>query len=385
MLHKILAYYHETHYCNLLYSLSRLTSTGGKAVMANQNEISELRSRVNALQFELDSIRKKLDETGMEAEAAIPAAPTPAVKPHKTSRVSAYLRTRVIPEFEQLVGGNIIGKLGLLTLVLATAWFIKYAFDRQWINESGRIYTGLVAGFGVIVFGLHLARGRLRIIAHSIIGTGCAILYVAVFGAYYYYSLLGRHETFIALFILSACIALIAARADSQILYLFSLAGAFLAPVLMSRGENSYRFLFGYLALVNAGYLAISFKRYWRVAPFILLGADALVYAMWAAENITRSSFTVPFLYILFIFTLFMAVEIAIIPRRWKSISRAAIILLTANIFLFLWLGIWTVNEFHVNLRPHFILFVSGTLALSYFAFNYFVKGVGNEKQSGSN
>ena len=63
------------------------------------------------------------------------------------------------PEFEQLVGGNILGKLGLLTLVLATAWFIKYAFDKHWINESGRIYTGLVIGFGIIAYGLKLNRG----------------------------------------------------------------------------------------------------------------------------------------------------------------------------------------------------------------------------------
>ncbi len=351
--------------------------------MANQNEIDELRARVNVLQLELDSIRKKLDESGAAAAPRV-TAPAPVKKPRKESRIGTYIKTRIVPEFEQLIGGNIIGKLGLLTLVLATAWFIKYAFDRHWINESGRIYTGLVAGFGVISFGLHLARGRLRIISHSIIGTGCAILYVAVFGAYYFYSLLGRQETFIALFILSACIALIAARANSQILYLFSLVGAFMAPVLMSRGENSYRFLFGYITLVNAGFLAISFKRYWRVAPFVLLGADTLVYAIWAAENLHRSSFTVPFLFILYIFILYMAIELAVNPRIWHLVSRAGFVLLPAAIAMFLWLGIWTINEFHQNLRPHFILFAAGMFALFYFIFNYYSKGVGNEKPSGS-
>ncbi len=347
--------------------------------MAGQNEINDLRARVNALQSELDSIRKKLDETGIEA--APPAeTPAPGIQPRKESRIRAYVKSRVMPEFEQLVGGNILGKLGLLTLVLASVWFIKYAFDKQWINESGRIYTGLIAGFGVVVFGLHLARGRLRIIAHSIIGTGFAIVYVALSGAYYYYGLLGRQETFIALFLLSAFIALVAARANSQILYLFSLAGAFLAPVLMSRGENSYRFLFGYIALINAGFLAISFKRYWRVAPFVLLSADALVYIIWAVENLHRSSFTVPFLYVLFIFVLFMAIEIAVIPRIQGLLGRTGFVLIPANIILFLCLGIWLMNEFHRNFRPHFILCAAGTLALSYFIFNHYAKGVGNEK-----
>lgn len=346
--------------------------------MTNQNQINELRRRVDALQQELDSIRKQLGETDAR-EAVPPVASAPPPRPGKPSRIVVYVKTKVVPEFESLVGGNILGKLGLLTLVLATAWFIKYAFDKQWINESGRIYTGLIAGFGVISFGLRLARGRLRIIAHSIIGTGCAILYVAVFGAYYYYSLLGREETFIALFIVSACIALLAARADSQILYIFSLAGAFLAPVLMSRGENSYRFLFGYVALVNAGYLAICFWRYWRVAPFVLLGADTLVYALWAADNLHRSSFTVPFLYLLYIFILFMAVETAVIPRARSALSRAGFVIIPAAIVMFLWLGIWTVNEFHISLRPHFILFVSGMLGLSYYIFNLTAQGAAHE------
>jgi len=355
-------------------------STAGREVMANQNEINELRARVNALQQELDAIKKELD--GPAAAEPTPAAPPQQSR--KESRIGNYIRNRIVPEFEPLIGGNIIGKLGLLTLVLATAWFIKYAFDRHWINESGRIYTGLIAGFGVASFGLHLARGRLRIISHSIIGTGCAILYVAVFGAYYFYSLLGREETFVALFILSTCIALVAARADSQILYLFSLAGAFLAPVLMSRGENSYRFLFGYIAVINAGFLAISFRRYWRAAPFVLLSADVLVYAVWAAENLQRSSFTVPFVFLLYVFLLFMAIEIAVNPRVWRSVGRAGLVLLPADIVMFLWLGIWTVNEFHRNLRPHFILFTAGMLALSYYIFNHYSKGVGNEKPSGS-
>ena len=302
--------------------------------------------------------------------------------PRKASRVGVYVRTRIVPEFEQIFGGNIIGKLGLITLVLASAWFIKYAFDRQWINESGRIYTGLACGFGVIAFGLHLARGKLRIISHSIIGTGFAIVYVAVFGAYYYYGLLGREETFAGLFLASALVALVSARADSQILYVFSLAGAFLAPLLMSRGENSYRFLFSYVALINGGFLAVSFKRYWRVAPFVLLAADALVYFVWAGENLARSSFAFPFLYLLFIFILHMAIVTAVIPLVRGAIGRGAFVLVPLNCALFLWFGIWLMNTFHEGLRPHFILFTAGLFALSYFVFNYCTRGFGNEQAS---
>ncbi|MBN2159740.1 MAG: DUF2339 domain-containing protein [Spirochaetes bacterium] len=347
--------------------------------MTNGREIGELRERIDLLQKELDAIRKKLDEEGTPAETAPAPAPR-APAPRKPSRAIQYLRTSVFPEFEGLVGGNILGKLGLLTLVLATAWFIKYAFDKQWINESGRIYTGLVFGFAMISYGLFLARGRLRIISHSIIGAGCAVVYVAIFGAYYFYDLVGREETFTALFILSACIALIASRADSQILYIFSLLGAFMAPILMSSGENSYRFLLSYLALVNAGFLAISLWRHWRLSPWLVLAADVLVYSLWAADNLSMSSFSVPFLFLIFIFVLFMARQLAVVPYRYRSLVTTDIILIPFVIASFTVLGTWAMNEFHRNLRPHFILSLAGMLAAAYFIFNRLAGGIRNEE-----
>lgn len=345
--------------------------------MTSRKEIGELRERVDVLQKELDAIRKKLDAAGAET-APEPQPPPPP--PRKPSRIEEYFRTSVFPEFESLVGGNILGKLGLITLVLATAWFIKYAFDRQWINESGRIYTGLLFGFAMISYGLFLARGRLRIISRSIIGAGCAVVYVAMFGAYYYYGLVGREETFAALFLLSACIALIAARADSQILYVFSLAGAFMAPILMSRGENSYRFLLGYLALVNAGFMAVSLRRHWRVSPWLVLAADALVYTLWAADKLPESSFAVPFLFLLYIFVLFMARQLAVVPLRFKSLAMSDIILVPFVIAMFAALGTWAMNEFHQIFRPHFILSLAGMLAAAYFIFNRFSGGITHEE-----
>ena len=74
-----------------------------------------------------------------------------------------------------------------------------------------------------------------------------------------------------------------------------------------------------------------------------------------------------------------MAIEIAVVPHTRGLAGRAAYVLIPADIIMFLCLGIWTVNEFHLNLRPHFILFVSGTLALSYYIFNLTVKGAANE------
>jgi uncharacterized membrane protein len=349
--------------------------------MANQSDLNDLRKRIDLIQEDINSIKKKLDESGEEAiPAAAAPAPAPRARIKKESRIKLYLQKSVLPEFEQVVGGNILGKLGLLTLVLATVWFIKYAFDKHWINESARIYTGLIFGFGATAYGLWLARGRLRIIAHSIVGTGFAILYIAIVGAYYFYDLLGRQETFALLFVLSAYIALLAARANSQILYMFSLVGAFMAPVLLSRGENSYRFLLGYMALINAGFFAISFRRYWRVAPFVLLGADALVYGIWAAENLSQSSFTVPFLFLVFIFTMFMTRQTAVVPRLTNAVSRSDYILLPLVISFYVTFGIWAMNEFHRILRPHFILSIAGILALFYFIFNHYAMGVIDEK-----
>ncbi len=340
--------------------------------MSTQDEIKELRERLGALQAELDSIRSEVLRLEKGAvPAAAPAAPH-AEETQTPAPPSAPVRKKSVLLTELNLGGNILGKLGLLTIIIAAVWFIKFAFDNRWINESGRIFLGLAAGYAGIGWGLYLARRRMRIVPSALTGTAVSLLYIAVFSAYYFYDLLGRGETFVFLAMLSVALAFLAARAGIQTLYIFSVLGAFLAPLIVSSGENSYRFLFSYIALLNILFLVLSRYRVWNISAFILLIADAVLFSAWAADKLDVSSFTFPFIFLLIIFLIFMARQIVLLPLKEHAFAQSDALLIMLSTGTFLLLGTWVVDVFHPSLRPHFMLGVSTLVAAAYFAFNRF-------------
>ena len=48
------------------------------------------------------------------------------------------------PDLEKFVGENLINKIGILILVLGISFFVKYAIDKDWINEPARVGIGIL-------------------------------------------------------------------------------------------------------------------------------------------------------------------------------------------------------------------------------------------------
>ena len=257
-----------------------------------------------------------------------------------------------------------LGKLGLFSLILASAWFIKLAFDRQWINESGRIFTGLIIGYGILAGGIDMARRNYRILAPGVIGTGVAIVYISIFGAYYFYDLLGIQESFVFLVLLSIASAFFAVRGDSEPLYIFSLVGGLLAPLILSRGENSYRFLFSYMTIILVGYLLVSRFRAWRVAPFVLFTGVHLVFGAWLADRLQDSSPGFPLAFVGFLFAAFVLREVFLVARHRAPSADSVVLLAVNTAFAALWIVI-VLAEFYPRFRAHGLLLLGAAVLLS--------------------
>ena len=334
------------------------------------SELDRLGARVDSLESELRRVRGDLERLRAGQGAAVPEeirekrplAPSPGDEgPLSARRPPVPLRVRLSArlgsgELEFLLGGNLLGKLGLLALVLAAGWFIKLAFDNRWINESGRIYTGLVIGFVMIGAGLRLSGRRFRLLGPAVTGAGFSILYIAFFGAFYFYDLVDRNESFAGLFLLSASLAYLAMRGDSRLLYSFSLLGAFMAPILLSSGENSYRFLFLYCMVVNLGFFAVSTVRAWRGVSLLLLLANAALFFVWFAQNGLKSSFTIPYLHMLVLHLGFLAREHFLFPRIRRQLFWDNHIAAGASHVIFFIATLLLANQYHAEYSAHFLL-----------------------------
>ncbi len=326
--------------------------------MADKESLDKLNQRIDSLEKELSSIKSELSRLST-SDAPFQIA-KPDYKPNIIQPKAPEILKETKPsssfDWEILLGGNILGKLGLFAIILAFIWFIKFAFDNHWINESGRIFIGLIIGFATITTGLYLAKRKMPIVPESIIGTGISILYLSLYGAYYYYDLINAKEAFAAFTILSVGTSLLAGKTKLQVLYIFSLFGSILAPVLLSSGENSYRFLFIYLTLINLVFYYISQTNSWRVSPFLIFIANCIIFSGWADKNLSISNPIPPMLFLSGMFITFGMREVYLMPRTRKSIEISSPILVLLLVIAFSGFGYWVVNTFYQNLTSHFLL-----------------------------
>ncbi len=139
---------------------------------ANQNEIltriEELRNDLEHLRDEVrhHEIRLKRFE---EREAGLlregipvfpmgpsrPEIPPPPPPPPPPSFIGEDIRDILErakraggehADWEALIGGNLLTKVGAAALVVGVGFFIKYAFDNQWVGETARIILGIITG-----------------------------------------------------------------------------------------------------------------------------------------------------------------------------------------------------------------------------------------------
>lgn len=327
--------------------------------------IQEIENRIGQMEQELKALRSHVAalRSGGTPAAPGPVSPAAVHPPKPPGRIALFLQNLREENMEIFLGGNVLGKLGIVAIVLAAAWFIKLAFDNQWVNESGRIYTGLLTGFIIMAFAAYLGRRLMRVVPAPLLGAGITVLYLSVFSAYHFYGLLNVTETFAAMVLLSAYATFLSVTANRQSLYMFGLLGAFLAPVMLSRGENSYRFLFTYTAVIQAGYLWVSTKRIFTASGWLVLIGSAVTWGGWSAAYMDKSNYWVPLAILVFTFCVFFARQI-LVSYVLKGENRIFDAGLLPGSLLFLSIAGYALTHHHFkSATGHFLLLCVWLLA----------------------
>ncbi|MBX3744633.1 MAG: DUF2339 domain-containing protein [Verrucomicrobiae bacterium] len=184
-------------------------------------------------------------------------------------------------DWEQFMGARLFAWLGGLALFLGVAYFVKYSFERDLIPPAGRVLIGLATGLGLVGGGLRLWRTAYGVTAQTLCATGVVILYAALFAGHAFYRLpwLPQSLTFAAMTLITAGAFLLAARLQAQVVAVLGLLGGFLTPILLSSGQDQALALFTYIALLNAGLMAVALRRRWEY--LVLLGAIGTWLLQW--------------------------------------------------------------------------------------------------------
>src|SRR5690242_10732637 len=117
----------------------------------------------------LEAIEQRLAR--LETLLKVTAPPATAPEPPREARRR--------PAIEAAFGLTWISRIGVITVVLALAFFFEYAFENHWITEWGRLALGWAAGVLSLVFGERFWRGGQRTFAQALTAAGIAFFYLS--------------------------------------------------------------------------------------------------------------------------------------------------------------------------------------------------------------
>ncbi|HYP50270.1 MAG TPA: DUF2339 domain-containing protein, partial [Pyrinomonadaceae bacterium] len=320
----------------------------------------------NLLRQEINALKITAQRLKVESE------PKPDVKPPEREYVPPKQTAQPIPEpqhayqqntssdykapetspapqvksnIEKFIGENLISKIGIVITVLGVAIGAKYAIDHNLISPLARILLGYLFGIGLFFFAVRLKDKYLNFSAVLFSGA-TAIMYFITFAAYSYYALIPQIPAFALMFFFTDVAVGAALKYNRQVIAHIGLVGAYAIPFLLGGDSGNFAFLFGYIAIINIGILAISIKKYWKslfYSSFIFTWAT---FGGWYLNSYRgEEQFSLGFLFLSIFFLIFYASFLAYKLISKEKLAVENVSLLLANSFVLYSFGYSILNS----------------------------------------
>src|SRR5947207_453650 len=185
-------------------------------------------------------------------------------------------------DWEQFMGAKLFAWIGGLALFLGVGFFVKYSFEHNLIPPELRVVIGFVVGVSLLVGGVLLRRKENAVTAQTLCATGILVLYAVTFACrgYYHFAFFSLIPTFLLMTLITAVAFLLSVRLNAIIVAVLGIAGGFLTPILLSTNQDNPIGLFGYIALIDIGLLALAQRQRWNSLP--ILGAIGTAFMQFA-------------------------------------------------------------------------------------------------------
>jgi uncharacterized membrane protein len=273
-------------------------------VEISPNEWQELRELIQNLTGRVFRIEQALGivpaPPGTQPKPVQPAMPPPVLPPKapapniapKPVAPPMYTQTtakETAPDLESRIGSHWLNRIGIAAVLVGVSYFLKFAFDNNWIGPAGRVTIGLLAGIAVVVWSESFRARGYKVFSYSLKAVGIGVLYLSLWAAFQVYSLFPGGVAFAAMVAVTAATAAMAVSQNAEILAAFALTGGFLTPVLLSTGQNRELALFSYVALLDVASVLLVVLKPWRRLLVLSYVGTLLLYVGWYSSFYTRS------------------------------------------------------------------------------------------------
>ena len=256
--------------------------------------------------------------------------------------VEAVPRQKKQVNYEKFIGENLFGKIGILIFVIGVGFFVKYAIDKNWINETFRTVLGFLTGSALLVVAERLQK-KYRTFSSLLAGGAFAVFYLTVAIAFHFYHLFPQTVAFTILIAITLFMSILSILYDRRELAIISLVGGFLAPFLVSTGNGNYLVLFTYMSILNLGMFGLSIYMKWGELPVIAFVFTYVVMGIFLLTGFTTGSTHISvhlFIFATLFYFIFLLPILSILRIEAVKKNRGLLLVIITNNFIYLLLGI---------------------------------------------
>lgn len=265
------------------------------------------------------------------AESRVPAAPSapplprPAPPPPVPPPPSIASNLKPQPDLESRIGSHWLNRIGIAALLIGVSYFLKFAFDNNWIGPAGQIVIGLIAGIAIVLWSERFRRKNYKAFSYSLKAVGIGTLYLSLWAAFHVYSLIPSGVAFAMMLVVTAATSIMALTQDAQILAAFALVGGFTTPLLLSTGQDREVALFTYVVILDLATLVLVIFKPWRQLLVMSYAGTLILYLGWYWTFYNRPQFPVTLAYATAFFAVFAIAPLVTLQPEGENPLSASI------------------------------------------------------------
>jgi uncharacterized membrane protein len=215
-----------------------------------------------------------------------------------------------------VIAGRWLNYVGILALLFAVTFFLKYAFDNNWVGPRGRVGIGLLMGSALYPWSHWLLDRGYKYFSEGIAALGAAVLYLSLWAGWHYYAIFSQSSAFALMIVVTAATMIVAVGRNSERIAFLALIGGLITPLLVSTGENHEVALFTYLIILGAGVLGIAWVRNWKSLPPAQFVATLIYFWGWYGDFYRNNELTTTIVFATGFFILFATLPVV---RSWRQ------------------------------------------------------------------
>ena len=276
----------------------------------------------------------------------------PAMAMEEEEEIEEYTTSET--NFEKYIGENLFGKIGILIFIIGIGFFVKYAIDQNWINETARTLMGYAVGAGMLVLAERLHK-RYHTFSSLLAGGAFGIYYLITAIAFHYYALFSHTIAFVILCVTTIFMSAVSVLYDRKELAVTALVGGFIAPFIISTDSSSIISLQIYITILNIGMFCLAMYKKWAILPMVSFAFTYII--LWGttalgsfSDSEAGTTYPTLFAFATLFYVIFLLPVVFILRTQYGENTRFGLLgIITANSFMYLIYGDFLLQHFEAS------------------------------------